>query len=275
MDTLTSTLPRFQEYLLHERKSVKATVTAYTGDVRRLANHIGDKDVKAITLDELRFHLRAMSKEGLARNTLLRRMHGLNTYFEWLVLEGLVTEKLSAKIRLPKREFKQPLVASDSEMDAFINTPSKHRLAWLILAWFGLRRAEIINLDWKDISLEEKRLVVRDTKSKKDRTLPIAENMIPTLRAEWEQAGRPAAGKVTEMGSNWAHYILKRHLRNCGLNPDYGFHTWRHSFATRLHKRGVPVTVIQMLLGHERVETTMRYLHDLGDMINQAMEKSA
>lgn len=274
MVTITRTIPSFQEYLLHERKTSKETMKAYTSDIKRLVASLGDKDVTAITLDELRLHLRTMSKEGLARNTLLRRMHGLNTYFEWLVLEGLVTEKLSAKIRLPKREFKQPLIASDSEMQRFINTPSKYRIAWLILAWFGLRRSEVLKLQWQDIDFEGKTITVRDTKSKKDRVIPIASNMIPVLMAEWEKAGR-SAGNVTVTSRAHFHDVYKRHLKACGLNPAYGFHTWRHSFATRLHKRGVPVTVIQQLLGHERVETTMRYLHDLGDMISDAMEKSA
>ncbi len=275
MVTLLESLPFFQEYLLHERKSVVETVRAYSSDIRRLAASLGDVDVKTITLEELRFHLRTMSKQGLARNTLLRRMHGLNTYFEWLVLEGLVEEKISAKIRLPKREFKQPLIASDSEMETFINTPSKHRLAWLILAWFGLRRSEVLKLQWQDISFEKKTITVRDTKSKKDRVLPIASNMIPVLMAEWEKLGQPQTGNVALTNRAYFHIVYKRHLENCGLNPEYGFHTWRHSFATRLHKRGVHVTVIQQLLGHERLETTMRYLHDLGDLISDAMEKSA
>jgi len=276
MVTLIESLSRFKEYLEHERKMARQTVVAYDSDVKRLVKSIGDKAVDSVTLDELRAHLRQMSKEGVARNTLLRRMHGLNTYWEWLVLESLVPEKISAKIRLPKREFKQPLIATDSELETFVFTPSAYSLAWKILAWFGLRRNEVLNLQWQDINLESRRLTVRDTKSKKDRVIPIAENMVAALRDEWLRAGQPHVGrimKITTPGRFDVHY--KRHLKNCGLNPLFGFHTWRHSFATRLHKRGVSVTVIQNLLGHERLETTMRYLHDLGDMILEAMEKSA
>lgn len=275
MVTLTETMPRFQDYLQHERKMVNATCKAYASDLRRLIQSVGDKHVAEITLDELRLHLRTMSKEGLARNTLLRRMHGLNTYFEWLVLEGLVTEKISAKIRLPKREFKQPLIATDSEMATFINTPSKHKLSWMLLAWFGLRRSEVLHLDWQDINFEGLTITVRDTKSKKDRVLPIAKNMLAPLQEQWERAGKPAAGRLTVSDKAYFQIVYKRHLKACGLNPAYTFHTWRHSFATRLHKRGVHVTVIQQLLGHERIETTMRYLHDLGGMILDAMELSA
>lgn len=276
MVTLIESLPSFKEYLEHERKMARQTVVAYDSDVKRLVQSIGDKEVSAVTLEELRAHLRAMSKEGVARNTLLRRMHGLNTYWDWLVLESLVPEKISAKIRLPKREFKQPLIATDSELETFVSTQSPYSIAWKILAWFGLRRNEVLNLQWQDINLESRRLTVRDTKSKKDRVIPIAENMVAALRDEWLRAGQPQEGRIvkfTTPGRFDVHY--KRHLKACGLNPLFGFHTWRHSFATRLHKRGVSITVIQALLGHERLETTMRYLHDLGDMILDAMEKSA
>jgi site-specific recombinase XerD len=53
------------------------------------------------------------------------------------------------------------------------------------------------------------------------------------------------------------------HLKNCGLN-DKGImpHTLRHTFATHLTLRGVPIIIVQQLLGHADLKTTMRYLHN-------------
>lgn len=274
MDTLSKLLPDYQEYLEYERALADNTIRSYTSDIIRLRDGIGDKKVSEITLDELRKHFRDMSKEGLAPATVRRRIHSINTFYSWLVIEGLVEEVITRKLHLPKRERKQPTWLSDNEIKLFANTPSEMSIAWKILCWFGLRRSELLNLDWRDIRLQDGVIIIRDTKSKNDRVMPIPSTFKQDLYKEWGKAHMPDGGKIIPFGKVAFNNRFQKHLKECGLsNKGVTPHTLRHSFASSLIRQGVPITVVKDLLGHKDISTTMIYVHHSDDLMIDAMER--
>lgn len=274
MNTLISLLPNYIDYLELERALRPQTVKAYKSDIERLHIFVGDKDVSKISLDDLRAHMRNMAKEGLSTETIRRRIHSLNTFYKWLVLENIVTEQISAKLHLPKRTRKQPTWLSDIEIRKFANTQSRLSIAWKLLAWFGLRRSELLRLNWRDVRLNDGIIILRDTKSRDDRIMPIPSAFKPELAQEWIDVGMPTEGRVVPVAKSPFARAFRKHLIECGLQ-DRGItpHTLRHSFASSLIRQGVPLTVVKELLGHKDVSTTMIYVHHSDELLQDAMNK--
>lgn len=274
MTTLSSLLPSYIDYLELERALRPQTIQAYKGDIERLHGFVGDKDIEKITLNDLRAHMRDMAKDGLSTETIRRRIHSLNTFYKWLILENIVPEQLSAKLHLPKRIRKQPTWLSDSEIRTFANTPSKYSIAWKLLAWFGMRRSELVRLDWRDVRINDGIIIIRDTKSRDDRVMPIPDAFKPDLAQEWVAVGMPTEGRILKMSKNYFATIFRKHLVKCGLDgKGITPHTLRHSFASSLIRQGVPITVLKDLLGHKDVNTTMIYVHHNDMLLQDAMNK--
>lgn len=196
MTKISELIHDYTEYLEFERVVATQTLKAYLSDIHRLTNSVGNIDIENVKLDDLRRHVRDMSKDGLANATIRRRIHSLNTFYGWLVLENVVEEVISRKLHLPKRHRKQPTWLSDNEIRRFANTDSPHSIAWKILAWFGLRRSEVLALDWRDVRLQDKVIIIRDTKSKRDRVMPIPSVFRQELTSAWIERGMPESGQV-------------------------------------------------------------------------------
>lgn len=135
----------------------------------------------------------------------------------------------------------------------------------------GLRRGELLGLRWQDLDLEAGRLVVRQNivrgivgtpKSGKPREIPLTADTMAMLIAHRHDRG--ALVFCTKDGRHHpvtnVVYALRLACKRADLRP-IGWHVLRHTFASHLAMRSVPLRVIQELLGHATVQMTMRYSH--------------
>jgi integrase len=142
------------------------------------------------------------------------------------------------------------------------------RAVYLML-YAGLRLAEAADVLWQDVDMDARILTVRSAAAKggNERVVPINRRLFNALDAvpsaervggviPVRVAGRPITFKGMErIMDRWAPVADTVHA-----------HQLRHAFATRMHRKGIPVRTIQVLLGHKSLETTMRYLGvDPGD----------
>lgn len=145
-----------------------------------------------------------------------------------------------------------------------------------ILYYFGLRNNEMCNLDIEHINMNKMTLKVVQGKGKKDRIVPIIEiNPLPGEKQtiaddlrEW--IGNKKKGILIE-GDSSVGTISDRHIRRIVKNyaawakiynwKEIHPHTMRHSYGTHLKNLGVPLEVIQKLLGHSKIDTTLIYAH--------------
>lgn len=285
MTLISDLLSRYEDYLTHERALADATRYAYLRDLRLLADFTPFA-VEHVDRDELRAYMRYMSQKGYAPATIRRTFHGFGTFWAWLKLEGIVGELATENLNLPRLNRTAPRWLSEDELRRFAYSEVRRRdnrlvlrdaLAWKVLAWLGLRRQELLGLQLKDVHLVDQVVVIRNTKSKQDRALAIPDELL----CDFEQLcdGRAGEDYVFGLyGRPWGIQpfarAFKRQLANAGLaGRGITPHTLRHSFATHLVMRGVPLHVVQALLGHKEMSSTAKYLHTDPARLKDALAK--
>ena len=129
----------------------------------------------------------------------------------------------------------------------------------------GLRIGEAVAVTVKDV--DAARMVVRVVgKGNKERLAPLPQGLLEDLRRVWATHRHPVWLFANKRGSHHVDpgdlYKVFAQVR-CALGLDDAIkpHSLRHSFATRLMERGVPVETVRILLGHASIKTTQTYLH--------------
>jgi len=165
-------------------------------------------------------------------------------------------------IPYPKKEKSLPRVIDKdfliSQIQKIENV--KHKAIIMLAFSAGLRVSEVCNLLISDIDSKQKLIFIRQAKGKKDRFVPLSDNVLQTLR-EYYKKYHPKeylfngqfGGKYTPRSCN---QIVKKYI-----SKDCHFHLLRHSNATALLESGTDLRIIQSLLGHNSVKTTQIYTH--------------
>lgn len=153
---------------------------------------------------------------------------------------------------------------------------TKDRALLLLLLFSGLRVGEAAGLRWADVDLAKKTLIARDTKNHRDHELPIAETLLPHLRAlRAETGGTPYL--FTEDGSRpWGHprHTIDRAVQATGI--EFAAHDLRRTFATIAEAVGLSTTLIKKLLNHVTDnEVTSGYIRTETDTLRVAVNRIA
>lgn len=183
---------------------------------------------------------------------------------------------------------KIPEILTEEEQKKLIDQfndryPTSHRNKMMIQLMLdtGLRLAEACSLRWKDINLTSGKLMVREGKGAKDRTLWIGENRLEALRdwkerqADWLGAS-PDYVFTTRKGDPLKHRYVQKMVKNysekAGINKNVHPHTLRHTFATDLYRETGKIRLVQKALGHSDLSTTMIYTHIVDEELEGAMK---
>jgi len=171
---------------------------------------------------------------------------------------------------------KLPVVLSKEEMWRLLISPDllKHKILIGLLYGCGLRCIEARSVRLQDLDYDRKVLHVVQGKGKKDRYVPLSEHLIRGLKQyidaerpeEWLFNGQPQDNRkggdfdsrYSQKGVQWA---VKSATKKAGIIKHVNVHTLRHTYATHLLEDGMDIMSLKKLLGHERIETTMMYLH--------------
>jgi site-specific recombinase XerD len=165
-----------------------------------------------------------------------------------------------------RRAHKLPIVLSPEEVAKFFeNVPSlKYRAALMTCYGAGLRISEAVALKVSDIDSSRMLLRIEEGKGRKDRYVMLSERLLAVLRCYWRVARPklylfPSWRQNRHLCSTSLSLAGRDASRTCGLHNRITAHTLRHSFATHLLENGTDIRVIQVLLGHTRIDTTARY----------------
>jgi len=143
---------------------------------------------------------------------------------------------------------------------------AKHKVMLSLLYSCGLRRSELLELKINDIDSKLKLVIVRNSKNRKDRIVPLSDKILWRLREYYKQF-KPqtwlfeGAKKGEKYSEGSLEGVLKQALVKTGIKKPVSLHWLRHSYATHLLENGTDLRYIQELLGHSSSKTTEIYTH--------------
>lgn len=161
---------------------------------------------------------------------------------------------------------KAPIVLSQEEVARLLEAAPgvKYKAALGVAYGAGLRASEVVALKVSDIDSQRMTLRVEQGKGHKDRYVMLSPRLLELLR-DWWRAARPRAwlfpgqNPVNPMTARQLNRACHAAARMAGIAKRVSMHTLRHSFATHLLEQNVDIRVIQVLLGHAKLDTTALY----------------
>lgn len=252
-----------------QRRLNPKTQEAYLRSVIKLTRFLRRSPDSASADDLRRFQLQLV-QNGVSNTTINATITGLRFFFETTLDDSLVMRKMST-VRQPR---KLPVVLSPDEVRRLLEatTSVKYKAALATAYGAGLRASEVTHLRVTDIDSQRMVIRVEQGKGSKDRNAMLSPALLALLRHWWRVAQaqrRMLKGGWLFPGQNPVNPLTTRQLRRAmeasvklaGLDKRVSLHSLRHAFATHLLEQGVDIRLIQVLLGHKKLETTATYSH--------------
>lgn len=267
------------DYVAESRKFNKpTTVDDKKRTLKLFAAHVGDCSVASVTPGAVMSYLSGREISAERWNT---ERQVLGNFFRFAGLEpnpcAEVRKQKVVRSKIPK--------ALDSDREEKLlsclkeNDPELWRMA-IVAGNTGIRVRELANLTWADIDLDglELRVTAKSDWTPKD----YEERAIPLNSAAWyalkrQRVERSAKGYVFARldGQKYGRGLdlrMVRAFKKAGLGPG-GFHSLRHTYATRAMESGMDPESLRKILGHSDTKTVMKYLHVSSDHIRRAAER--
>lgn len=268
---------RFFEYLTVERGYSGHTLSAYRSDLDQFRTTLA-KDLLSASTDDIRTFILGCLESGVSPKTARRKLSSIRSFLQFVFGEGGINRDPSRHVRAPKAFDAVIRPITRPEVDQIMaslnsNRPLDVRDRALMFAAYGsgLRVSEAIDLKITDINLEKSIAKVRQGKGRKDRWVPLSPPEIEAIRLYLERA-RPRFAKDPDNGALFIGRngqpltrqrvwqvltTISKRIVGRAISP----HKYRHAFVTDTINGGAEPHVVQMMVGHVSVRTTMEYMH--------------
>lgn len=282
MDSSTQGITLLRQRMIDDmrmRKLADKTQTHYIRAVRQLAQFL-KRSPDSATVEELRRYQLYLVDHGISPVSLNATLTGLKFFFDITVGD---TERMARMqpVRVPRT---LPVVLSRDEVTRLIAATGnlKHQTALSVAYGAGLRASEVVALKVGDVDSERMTLRVEQGKGRKDRYAMLPPVLLERLRVWWRVAraqGKMLDGGWLFPGLNPIESLSTRQLNRAvhaaaqaaQIDKRVSMHTLRHSFATHLLEQKVDIRVIQVLLGHKKLETTALYAQVATDILREVI----
>ena len=251
------------------RKLSGQTQRAYIRAVERFTRFFGQSPELAAPEDLRRFQ-KHLVEQGVSRTLINGIITGLRFLFE-VTLDRPDALKKMQPLRVPQ---KLPTVLSSDEVQRLLGAaPGLKAQAALSVAYgAGLRASEVVHLKIADIDSDRMILRIEQGKGHRDRYAMLAPSLLKLLRRYYREAhakGKllpngwlfPGQNRIDPLSTRQLNRFVKAAVETAGIDKRVSMHTLRHSFATHLLEQKVDIRLIQVLLGHQKLENTARYSH--------------
>ena len=219
-------------------------------------------------------------RKGAKSYTVNFELTTLKTMFilavKWKYLEASPAEgvkQLKAEDSKPRR------FLTDAECDRLLRAcEPEYRSIFFTLIHTGMRKAELLNLEWNDLDFKRRIIKIRRKSfwipKAGEREIPMSDAVADVLEGLPRQSHFVFPDKDGEaMNGNFLRLQLIRIAKNAAIYDLTEVHALRHTFASQLLMRGVDLPTVQKLMGHSNIETTLIYSHQTTDHLREAVEK--
>lgn len=241
-----------------------STIRTYRNEFAQLLLILTQHPVQYLEPHHLQRYLLYCMQKGLKENSIHSRINALKFYYE----QVLHKKKMFFEIPRPKKPELLPGVFNKEEIAQIINSVENLKQKTILLLTYacGLRVSEVVSLKIADIDGRRMVMHIKHAKGKKDRVVSLSPTVLIMLRAYYKRYLPKTY--LFEGQFSGEHYsvrsiqqVLYEAKSKANIFKQGGMHLLRHSFATHLIDKGIDVVMIQKLLGHNDIKTTLRYLH--------------
>ena len=289
-------IEQFLNYLRYERNRSTLTVQRYEEVLRTLQAYFENMDDQlsweSIDSDVIRDWMESMMDNGAMASTVNNCLSAVRSFYRFALSRKLVTKDPAHMVKGPKKEKPLPHFVRESEMDRLLDenewdsTNIKDVRARTILILFyetGIRLAELISLDDKDMDFSLHQVKVTG-KRNKQRIVPFGKELEQALqdyirlRDEQVPVREDQALFVTDKGKRvgraMVSNLVRNHLARVSTMKKRSPHVLRHSFATAMLNNGAGLESVKNLLGHESIATTEIYTHTTFEQLKRIYKKA-
>ncbi len=280
---MKNTLSNYLNYLRIEKYSSPLSIYSYRLQLEKFIGYLQSNNIDSFSsctttsIREYIYHCK--DSRDLSTNSVGHLIAILKGFFNYLYEEDIITINPTRKIHLPKKISPIPKMISKFEVNMILAvmkySPSRcrrnyirDRLIILTLYFTGVRKSELLALDWNHINLGKSILTIRSGKGRKDRIIPIHPKLVESLdlylaqRLPMENYALFIGEQGKRLSKNSFQNILKMYFSLAGLDKKgYSSHSFRHAFASHLVESGVDVFTVQKLLGHSSLDATRIYIN--------------
>ncbi len=261
------------------RKLNPKTQTGYLRAVRNFTQYLG-RSPDTATVEDLRNYQLHLVDTGTSPISVNAAITGLKFFFDITLNHAELMARMQS-LRVPQ---KLPVVLSRGEVARLIAACGnlKHQTALALAYGTGLRASEVSALKVGDIDSERMILRVEQGKGRKDRNAMLSPILLERLRFWWKVAraqGKmldggwlfPGLDPLESLSTRQLNRAIHAAARAAGIDKRVSMHTLRHRFATHLLEQKVDIRVIQVLLGHKKLDTTAIYTQVATDILREVI----
>jgi site-specific recombinase XerD len=259
------------------RQLAPKTQDIYLRIVREFARFLG-RSRDTATVEDLRRYQLYLVDHGTSAVSLNHAITGLKFFFT-VTLDRPELMVRMQPVRVPRI---LPVVLSPDEVRRLIEAAGnlKHQTALSVAYGAGLRASEVVALKVTDVDSERMTLRIEQGKGRRDRYAMLSPVLLERLRVWWRVAraqGRmpdggwlfPGLDPLDQLSTRQLNRSIHAAAEAAHIDKRVSMHTLRHSFATHLLEQKVDIRVIQVLLGHAKLENTALYVQVATDLLRE------
>ena len=282
MNTFTPAVSPLRQRMIEDmrmRKLSTKTQAAYIRSVLQFARYLR-RSPDTASVEDLRNYQLHLVDKGTSPISLNAAITGLKFFFGVTLDRGAMMAKMQP-VFVPRT---LPVVLSRDEVKRLIAACDnlKHQVALSVAYGAGLRASEVVALKVTDVDSQRMVLRVHQGKGGKDRYAMLSPVMLDRLRTWWRVArsqGKmpdggwlfPGLNPIDPLSTRQLNRAVHAAARAAGLDKRVSMHTLRHSFATHLLEQKEDIRVIQVLLGHKKLDTTALYTQVATETLRQVI----
>jgi len=287
----------FLDYIQKEKRFSKHTVVAYSKDLDQFLHHIIE-NLEITSIKEVDHHdirswiISILEDDKLQASSVNRKISSLRSFYKYMVRNEIVEKNPMAKITSLKMKKKLPLFLEQSQMMNLLDGMAfgddfagvRDKLIIELLYCTGMRRAELIGLETKNVNNSKQEIKVLG-KRNKERIIPLSPQTIRLIQ-EYQQMSSDFFGhSQTEkylftddngnmMSDGFVYRKVNKYLRLVTTIGKKSPHVLRHTFATHMLNNGADLNAIKELLGHASLSATQVYTHNSIEKLKQIYEQA-
>ena len=276
---MNAQIARFKQYLMYEKGLSPKSVEAYLHDVLLLEEFLGEKKMEDASFEDLQQFLKYLYQSEYNARSQARIISGMRAFYRYLIYANVLETDPTELLDAPKIGMHLPDVLTVEEIQRImevidLSTPEGHRNRAMaeVMYGCGLRVSELVTLRISNLFFDDGFVKVVG-KGNKERLIPIGTTAMKMVNLYVDGKRKELKIKKGEedyvfLNRRGAHLtremvfmLVKRWVKDAGIEKTVSPHTFRHSFATHLIEGGADLRAVQEMLGHESITTTEIYTH--------------